>query len=217
MITLDDCKNANGLFGLADLDVVDGDGLTIEITTVITVYNSESEDVTTDFEINNGNVVKCGDNVEEDAYVIEIHAYQDDLPDIRYTKYHHVLNLGQPASQEADLIKLNNPADTEWLIDWDSLGNLYVMDADRNKMQFVTNDGVTDQVSMASKTSSFVVDHEGYVICTSCKREEPTTFDDSNLEIYAFVMSDGRAVSSQLYDSTVQINNINLGKIFSFS
>merc|ERR1712131_185852 len=78
-------------------------------------------------------------------------------------------------------------------------------------MQFVKNEGITDQVSMASKTPGFVVDHEGYVICTTCQREKPTTFEDSNLEIYAFVMSDGRAVSSQLYDSTVQINSINLG------
>ena len=214
MITLDDCKSANGLFGLADLDVVDGDGLTTEITTVVTVYNSDSDDVTADFVITDGNVVKCGDTVEEDAFIIEIHAYQDDLPEIRYTKYHHVLNLGQPASQEGDLIELSGSADTDWLIDWDSLGNLYVMDVNRDKMQFVKKEYITEQVSMASKTPGFVVDQDGYVICTSCQREAPTIFDDSTLEIYAFVMSDGRAVSSQLYDSTIQVNSIDVGKIF---
>ena len=40
------------------------------------------------------------------------------------------------------------------------------------------------------------------------------TFDDANLEVYAFVIEDETTTHSQLFDSLVSIENINTGKIF---
>ena len=39
------------------------------------------------------------------------------------------------------------------------------------------------------------------------------TFDDANLEVYAFVIEDETTTHSQLFDSLVSIENINTGKI----
>lgn len=176
VITLAECQAADHIFGLnKDISVTDGDKtLNAPISTTITVYDSGNNDVTALFVTTNEAVTQCGANVEEDVYVIEFHSAQDDLPKIRYTNYYHVLNLGQPAAQEGDLVKLSQASEsvTTWGIDWESNGNLYVVDMENSatKMQFVKEDGVEGEVAWTSKTHGFVLDQDGYVICTSCER-----------------------------------------------
>ena len=157
--------------------MTDGDKtLNAPISTSITVYDSKNNVVTENFVIDEANqaLTKCGADVEEDVYVIEFHSFQDNLPAIRYTNYYHVVNLGQPAAQEGELVKLSAESSSvsSWGIDWESPGNLYVVDMENagTKMQFVKEDGVEGELVWTSKTSGFVLDQDGYVICTSCAR-----------------------------------------------
>lgn len=157
--------------------MTDGDKtLNAPISTSITVYDSKNNVVTEKFVIDEANqaLTKCGADVEEDVYVIEFHSFQDNLPTIRYTNYYHVVNLGQPAAQEGELVKLSAESSSvsSWGIDWESPGNLYVVDMENagTKMQFVKEDGVEGELVWTSKTSGFVLDQDGYVICTSCAR-----------------------------------------------
>ena len=41
------------------------------------------------------------------------------------------------------------------------------------------------------------------------------TFNEGNLEIYAFVLEDGRTTQSQMFDSLVSIDNINTTVVIS--
>merc|ERR1711892_1485889 len=217
VITLADCQAADHIFGLnKDISVADGDTtLNAPISTRITVYDSKNNVVTEKFVFDEANqaLTKCGADVEEDVYVIEFHSFQDNLPTIRYINYYHVVNLGQPAAQEGELVKLSAESSSvsSWGIDWESPGNLYVVDMENagTKMQFVKEDGVEGELVWTSKTSGFVLDQDGYVICTSCARGNQATFDDANLEVYAFVIEDETTTHSQLFDSLVSIENIN--------
>ena len=42
------------------------------------------------------------------------------------------------------------------------------------------------------------------------------TFNEANLEIYAFVLEDGRTTQSQMFDSLVSIGDINTGEILKY-
>ena len=120
-------------------------------------------------------MTKCTADTQEDTFIVEYYSCQEDQPLIRCSSYHHIINIGTPASVEEELIELAESA-TEWGIDRTG-GNLYVVDmADASKrMKFQNKAGVSDNVVMQVKTAGFVVDDRGHVICTNCAGNDKVT------------------------------------------
>jgi len=217
-LSLSDCLSSSSLFNMGgDVEFSDGDtgdaATTVSIEHV-KVYDSENNEISDAFEIDGGEVKQCKADVEDGPYVVEYKVVQDDLPELRYAFYHHVINVGEPASVSGELIEQNN--DAEWAIDWLGVhgGNFYIVNLqdDSERLQFSKKDGIEGEVWMASKTPGFTVDTDGYVICTMCTgySDDSTSFADEPLEIWAFNVVDGMTKISEQFTSTVNTNSINL-------